>query len=233
MNTIYKREISAFFRSPVAYIIIGMFMVMTGLFFWIYNVLSGSVYFGNTLNSISLFLIFFSPILTMRLLAEERKNGTEVLLRTSPVSLWSIVLGKFLAAYTVFAIMVGLTMLYPILMSFFGTVPFAVTFGSYVGFLLVGAVFVAIGIFTSSVTENQVVAAVSGIVALLIMYFMQSIGATIGGVLGTILMWLSPLSRFSEFASGIMNFASVIFYLSFTGVMLLITVMNLERKRWS
>lgn len=123
--------------------------------------------------------------------------------------------------------------MYPILMSFFGTVPFAVTFGAYVGFLLVGAVFVAIGIFTSSLTENQVVAAVSGIVALLIMYFMQSIGATIGGVLGTILMWASPLSRFSEFASGIMNFASVIFYISFTGVMLLITVMNLERKRWS
>lgn len=233
MNTIYKRELSAFFRSPVAYTVIGMFMVMAGLFFWIYNVLSGSVYFGDTLNSISLFLIFFSPILTMRLLAEERKNGTEVLLRTSPVSLWSIVLGKFLAAYTVFAIMVALTLLYPILMSFFGTVPFAVTFGAYVGFLLVGAVFVAIGIFTSSVTENQVVAAVSGIVALLIMYFMQSIGATIGGVLGTILMWISPLSRFSEFASGIMNFASVIFYISFTGVMLLITVMNLERKRWS
>lgn len=107
MNTIYKRELSAFFRSPVAYTVIGMFMVMAGLFFWIYNVLSGSVYFGDTLNSISLFLIFFSPILTMRLLAEERKNGTEVLLRTSPVSLWSIVLGKFLAAYTVFAIMVG------------------------------------------------------------------------------------------------------------------------------
>lgn len=233
MNTIYKRELSAFFRSPVAYCVIGMFMVMTGLFFWIYNVLSGSVYFGNTLNTISMFLIFFSPIITMRLLAEERKNGTEVLLRTSPVSLWGIVLGKFLAAYTVFAIMVLLTVVYPIIMSFFGTVPFAVTFGAYVGFLLVGAVFVAIGIFTSSVTENQIVAAVSGIVVLLIMYFMQSIGATIGGVFGTVLMWLSPLSRFSEFASGIMNFASLIFYLSFTGVMLLITVMNLERKRWN
>ena len=233
MKTIFKREFAAFFRSPVAYTVMGMFMVITGLFFWIYNILSGSVYFGTTLNAISMFLIFFAPIITMRLLAEERRNGTEVLLRTSPVSMWGIVLGKYMAGYCVFAIMVGLTILYPIIMSLFSPLPIAVTVGSYIGFLLVGAVFVAIGLFTSSLTENQVVAAVSGIVILLIMYFVSSIGATVGGWLGTALMWMSPLSKFNEFAAGIVNFSSVIFYLSFTGVMLLVTVMNLERKRWN
>lgn len=233
MKTIFKRELAAFFRSPVAYVVIAMFVVVTGLFFWIYNILYGSVYFGSTLNSISLFLIFFAPIITMRLLADEKRNGTEVLLRTSPVSMRGIVLGKFLAGYCVYAIMTGITVIFPIIMSFYGTIPIAETLGAYIGFLLVGAVFVSIGLFTSSLTENQVVAAISGIVILLLTYFMSSIGATIGGWLGTALMWLSPLAKFTEFASGLLNFSSIIFYLSFTAVMIFVTTMNMERKRWN
>ena len=105
--------------------------------------------------------------------------------------------------------------------------------GAYVAFLLVGAVFVSIGLFTSSLTENQIVAAVSGIVLSLVTYLMSSLGSTIGGKLGTILIWLSPLEKFKEFASGIMNFASLIFYICFAAVMIFVTAMNLERKRWN
>lgn len=235
MRTIFKREFSAFFRSPVAYVVIGMFIVITGLFFWLYNIRSGSPYFGSTLNSISLFLIFFAPIITMKLFAEEKKNGTEVLLRTAPVSMWGIVLGKFLAAYSVFAIMVGITVIFPVIMTFIitGTFPIAETIGAYIGFLLVGAVFVSIGLFTSSLTENQIVAAVSGIVLSLVTYLMSSLGSTIGGTVGSALMWLSPLAKFTDFASGLFNFASLIFYISFTLVMIFITTMNMERKRWN
>ncbi len=235
MKTILKREFSAFFRSPVAYVVIGMFIVITGLFFWLYNIRAGYAYFGVTLNSISLFLIFFAPIITMKLFAEEKKNGTEVLLRTAPVSMWGVVLGKFLAAYSVFLIMVGITVLFPVLMSFFivGTFPLAETIGAYVGFILMGAVFISIGLFTSSLTENQIVAAISGIVICLITYLMESLGSTVGGTLGVILVWLSPLGKFTDFASGLLDFSSVIFYISFTAIMIFVTSMNMERKRWN
>ena len=137
----------------------------------------------------------------MKLFAEEKKNGTEVLLRTAPVSMGGVVLGKFLAAYSVFAIMVGITVIFPVMMSFFvvGTFPIAETIGAYIGFLLMGAVFISIGLFTSSLTENQIVAAISGIVISLITYLMESLGSTVGGTLGVALVWLSPLSKYTDF----------------------------------
>ena len=233
MKTIFKREMSAYFRSPVAYVVIGLFVSVTGLFFWMYNILSGSVYFGGTLNSSVLFLTIFCPVLTMRLFADEKRNGTEVLLRTAPVSMWSIVLGKFLAAYCVFAIMTGITIIFPIVISFYAKVPFAETLTAYIGFLLIGAVFIAIGLFASALTESQVVAALVGIVISLATYFMSYIGTTVGGKFGSALAWLSPLDKFADFSSGILNFATCIFYISFAGVMIFITYSHLERKRWS
>ena len=233
MKTIFKRELSAYFRSPVAYVVIGLFVLVTGLFFWLYNILSGGVYFGTTLNSAVLFLVVFAPVLTMKLFADEKRNGTEVLLRTAPVSMLRIVLGKFLAAYAVFAIMTAITVVFPVIMAFYAKVPLPETIGAYVGFLLVGGVFISIGLFTSSITESQIVAAITGIVISLFTYFVSSIGVTLGGWFGSALAWLSPLDRFTDFASGIMNFGSVIFYLSFTAVMLFVTYTNLERRRWN
>lgn len=233
MRTIYKREIAAFFRSPIAYSVIGFFMVLTGLFFWIYNIIIGNTEFSSTLSSLSMFLIFLSPVITMKLLADEKRNGTEVLLRTSPISIWQIIVGKYLAALTVFSVMIVLSFVYPITISILGKVPVAMTVGGYIGFFVMGASFLAVGIFTSSITENQIVAAVSGIVILLCMWFLQSIGASIGGALGDALRWISLLTRYNDFAYGAFNVASLIFYISFTVIMLFVTIMNYERKRWN
>lgn len=235
MWTIYKREINAYFRSPVAYCIMGFFMVLVGLFFWLTSLRGRSVNFSDTLAWLSTYLTFIAPLLTMRLLADERRSGTEVLLRTSPIPMWRIVLGKYFAAVTLFLVMVGVTLLYPILMSFLVPegIPVGRNFGGYVAFILLGAAYLAVGLFTSSFTESQVVAAVSGIVVLLVLYFMQTIGATVGGTFGAVLQWLSPLKRYSDFSIGEFNLASLIFYLSFSDVMVFLTVMNVERKRWN
>ncbi len=235
MWTIYKREMSSYFRSPVAYCIIGFFMVLIGLYFWIQNLLMGSVYFSDVLSSVVTYLTFFAPLITMRLLADERRNGTEVLLRTSPISIRKIVIGKYLAALTLYLIMVGMTFLYPTILTFLvdGGIPMGKNFSGYVAFILLGACYLAISLFVSSFTENQVVAAVSGIVVLLVFYFMQSIGSTVGGNFGAALQWLSPLTRYSDFAMGGFNLGSLFFYMSFAAVGVFLTGMNMERKRWN
>ncbi|MBQ5762203.1 MAG: ABC transporter permease subunit [Clostridia bacterium] len=237
MLTIYKREMSSYFRSPIAYCIAGFFMVIVGLYFWIQNILSSSPLFSVTLSAIGMFLTFIIPIITMKLLADEKKNGTEVLLRTAPISMGQVVVGKYLAAFTVFLAMALLTTVFPIILLFLtegGTNSAAgQDFGAYVGFILLGASYLAVTMFTSSFTESQTAAAVSGVVTLLVLYFMQSIGATLGGTFGGILKWFSPLARYSDFTVGSFNFASLIYYITFTMLFLYATVINLERKRWS
>lgn len=237
MKTIFKRELAAYFRSPVAYCIIGFFMVITGYFFWRINIVSQSVEFQSTLSNLTMYLIFLCPVITMKLLAEEKKNGTEVLLRTSPISLWQVVVGKFLAAFVVLFIMVALTVVFPVIMTVLvgseGTIPWLSILGGYIAFILMGAAFLSVGLFTSSTTENQIVAAVSGIVVLFVLLYVQQVGAVIGGTWGKILEWISLSSRYSDFAAGAFKISSLIFYVVFTLVMLFVTTVNMERKRWN
>lgn len=235
MWTVYKRELGSYFRSPVAYCITGFFMMLVGLFFWIYNILYASVYISNALSGVSTYLTFICPMLTMKLLADEKKNGTEVLLRTSPVRMWKVVVGKYLAAVTLFLIMICITFIFPIILTFLTeeAIPIGKNVGGYAGFFLLGATYISVGLFTSSITESQVVAAISGIGILLIVYYIQSIGASVGGTWGKIMQWISPLKRYADFSLGEFNFASVFFYISFCAVMVFITVLNVERKRWN
>jgi len=233
MFTIYKRELKSFFYSPIAYSVIGFFVMVTALFFWMNNIMGESPMFTSVLSSVSLMLVFIVPILTMKLLAEEKKNGTEVLLRTSTVSISGIVYGKFLSALTVFCIMTCITIIFPIIMMTRGTIPIAATVGSYIGFILLGASFISIGVLMSSMTENQVVAAISGFVILLTMFLLQVISSFLGGIIGQAMNWVSLVARYNDFSQGIFNLTSVIFYISFTMVILFITIKNIERRRWS
>lgn len=185
------------------------------------------------LSTMGFVLVFILPILTMRSLAEERKNGTEVLLATSPTRLSDIVLGKYLAALSVYMVMIAITLLYPIILSIFGKPNMPMTLGGYIGIILLGATFLAVGIFTSSITENQIVAAVTGIISLLIMWLIDSIGSYVGGIAGQVFAWLSLLSRYEDFNQGILNLSTVVYYLSFIAVFLFLTVRVIEKRRWS
>lgn len=237
MWTIYKREMASYFRSPVAYCIMGFFMAIVGLMFWVNSVLGASALFSDTLSSIGVYLTFIIPIITMKLLSDEKKNGTEVLLRTCPIPMWRIVIGKYLSSVTLFLVMTVLTFIFPVLIIFLAeegaVLGTAQDFGSYIGFFLLGAAYLAISLFISSFTESQSVAAVSGIVALVIFYFLQSIGASLGTAVGAVLQWIAPLARYSDFTVGSFNFASLIFYVTFSALFVFMTYVNLERKRWN
>lgn len=233
MNTIYKREMSSFFKSPIAYVIIAVYLFVFGYFSMSYNFAGGSVYIGMTLQTMTSILPIIIPIITMKLLAEEKRNGTEVLLRTSPISMWEVVLGKFFAAYTLFALMNAATLIHVFLMSAYAPLPVAETVGAYLGYMLQGLLFVAVGIFASSITESQIIAAIVGVVILFSTTGLYSIGSLVGGWFGNAIMWISPLTKYAEFANGMINFASIVFYVSFAAVMLLVTESNMERKRWN
>ncbi len=237
MLTIYKRELASYFRSPVAYCIMGFFMAIVGLMFWVNNIIGRSPQFADTLSSLGVFLTFIVPVITMKLFSDEKKNGTEVLLRTCPVPMWKIVLGKYLSSLTLFTVMTLLTALFPILIVFMADdsslIGSAQDFGSYIAFILLGASYLAVSLFVSSFTESQSVATVSGIVALVVLYFMQSIGNSLGGTTGAVLKWFAPLARYGDFTVGSFNFASLIFYITFSVLFVFLTYVNLERKRWN
>ena len=241
MKAIFKREMNAYFTSPLAYFIIGSFLALTGLNFWNINLVNRSIEFSNTLNSVSSFLAFFMPIITMKMFAEEKRNGTEVLLRTSPVKIWKIVLGKYSAALALFVLMVVCTFVCPIILSFnmmevtdiTPVFPWAKTFGSYIGFILLGSAYISIGLLASSFSENATLSAVIGMVILLLLSFVENIGTQLGGTIGSVMVWISLSSRYDDFATGLFNLTSIVYYLTFTFVILFITTVNIERKRWN
>lgn len=237
MEAIYKREVASYFKSLVAYVIIVAFGILNGLFFWNVNLVNLSVDYATTLSALISFLGFLIPIITMKLFSDEKKNGTEVLLRTAPVRTWQIVLGKYLASVTVFLVMVAETVICPIIISFLmndgGVFPFMKTLGAYVGFILLGLSYLAIGTLASSLTESQPVAAVIGIVTIVAISFMETIGNQIGGFFGRALIWLALPTRFDKFAGGLFDIPSAFFLIAVTGLLLFVTTMIIERKRWN
>lgn len=235
MQAIFRKELKSYFYSPIAYVLIGLFLLVGSILFFVFNLASG---YADTrwifMNGIFiLILMIFTSVLTMRILAEDRKNGTEVLLLTSPVNITSIVVGKYLAALVVFLIMTGITFIYPIITFIFGAQFTVEIVGGYIGFILLGATFLSVGIFASSLTENQVVAVIISFVTLLVMWIISGISGYFGGIIAKILNWISLLSRYQDFNRGILSLGSIVYYLSFIAVMLFLTVRVIEKRRWS
>ncbi|MEA4815607.1 MAG: ABC-2 transporter permease [Lachnospiraceae bacterium] len=171
MAAIYKRELKAYFDSMIGYIFIGFFVLITAVYFSVFNLFSLSPDFRIALgNVVALFLILV-PALTMRLLAEESKQKTDQLLLTAPVKVTDIVLGKYFAAITVFLIGLLFTALFPFMISLYGKVSFLETFGTYIGFFFMGSSFIAIGLWVSAMTDNQIIAAI-GSFAVLFLFLM-------------------------------------------------------------
>jgi len=226
MTAIFRKEVMSYFYSPIA------FILLTSIFFWP-NLLYQYADFNGTLSTMGFILIFIIPVLTMRILAEDRKNGTEVVLITSPVSLTGVVLGKYLATLFVYLVITVITFIYPIILLAFGGQLTVQLVGGYIGFILLGASFIAVGIFASSLTENQVVAVVIGFVSLLIMWIADSLGSMVGGFAAKILSWFSLISRYEDFNKGILALSPIVYYLSFIAVFLFLTIRVIEKRRWS
>ena len=234
MFAIFKRELKAYFTSPLGYVFLAIFYAFSGLFFYIFSLSVGSTDISSVFLMMFMVLMVFVPLLTMRLLSEEKKQKTDQLILTAPVSLLSIVMGKFLAAYAIFAIGVAVMPVYGFVMSTFATVSWLPIWGNTVGLLLLGGIFVSIGLFISSLTENQMIAAIGGFFINLMILLMNTLKSALpNGFLQDVLSSISVYSRYSEITSGIFSLSSLIFFVSVIFIFLFLTVRVLEKRRWA
>jgi ABC-2 type transport system permease protein len=179
MLAIYKKELRSYFTSLIGYVFIAIFLFIFGIFFYLNNLLTATANFEYTVANVSFLFVLLVPLLTMRLMAEENKQKTDQLLLTSPVNAGDIVMGKFLAVFTILAIVIAIISTYPLIMTRYGSVPFATSYASIIGFLLLGGAYLAMGLFLSSLTDSQVVAAVITFIVFFFTLFMEGIASSI------------------------------------------------------
>ena len=232
MKAIFNREFNSYFTSMLGYVFLTIFLLLTGVMFYVVNIRFMTARMTNFFSIVNNWALFLLPLLTMRLFSEDRKQKTDQLLLTAPISTKEIVFGKYLAAFGIFMVGVLITLIYPVILAFTGNLPFAETISCYVGFILLCSEILAIGAFMSSITESQIVAAVATYGVLIFTLLLGSVAANVSNeIIVKFLLWLSPVQRFSDFTLGILNFEPIIYYLSITGLFLFFTVMVFERRR--
>ncbi len=253
--TIFNREFRSYFSSPIAYVVIGLFLVLTGVFF--YLLMSSFLQYSANLqwqaarmrqpappvnvnhmiirplfSNISVITLFVVPMITMRSFSDDKKTGTLELLLTSPVTTAQIVAGKFLAAFSLYVIMALLTWVYPLVIVFFGdpdVMPVAV---SYIGILGMGAASVGIGVWISSMTENQIISAMGTFVVLLFLWLVGWFANFSSGAIGGFFQYLSIVEHFDDFAKGIFDTGHLMYYFSLCGITLFLAHQSIESLRW-
>ncbi|MBI4271858.1 MAG: ABC transporter permease subunit [Candidatus Rokubacteria bacterium] len=248
---IFKKEMRLYFTSPVAYVVVTIFLLIAGYFFYSIFAFFTLASMQSAMNpamardlnatdsvmrplfsNVSVILLLLLPLLTMRLFAEERRSGTIELLLTFPVRDGAVLIGKYLAAFALYAIMLGLTVLYPGIVAYFARLETGPVFTGYLGLLLMGAAFIAVGIFASSLTENQIVAAITTFGTLLIFWILGWSADYAGGAVGRVLQHLSILEHNESFAKGVLDTKDIIYYLNFTILALFLALRSLETRRW-
>lgn len=236
MLAIYKKELKSYLHSFIGFLFIAVTLFFLGLYFTVYNLMNGYPYFSYAVSSVAFIFLISVPVLTMRVLAEEKHSKTDQLILTAPVSVAGIVVGKFLALLTIFAIPVLIICLYPLLMSAYGTIPMAQAYLAILAYFLYGMTSIAIGMFLSSVTESQVIAAVLGFAVLFLGYMMSGICSLIsstGNLLTKLLGCFDLYSYFSELLNGSLNLNGIVYYLSVTILVLFLTVQSIQKRRYS
>ncbi len=249
--SIMKKELGTYFTSPIAYVVILAFQFLFGFFFynlvWWFNAqamqMAQNPYYYQQANinqmvysplfhNMSVILILVVPLLTMRVLAEEKKMGTEELLFTSPLSVSQIILGKYLAALAVLAVMLGLTAVLSVFAFAYGNPELAPWLVGYLGLFLMGATFIAIGLFFSSMTDNQIVAAVLTFSALLLLLVLSWVTASGSGGWRSVLGYLSFSQHFEDMTRGILDTKDIVYYLSFSFFGLFLAHSVVQSRRW-
>lgn len=234
MGAVFRREVLSYFTSPIGYIFLAAFYATSAVIFSVTSLQNGVTELDSLFAQLMLVLIVLIPILTMRTISEEKKNQTDQCLLTSPVSLFGIVAGKFLAAFLIYVLGVAITVVYAIVVSAFSNPDWNVIVGNILGLVLLGAAFISVGIFCSSFTENQVVSAVVSFIGMLVLYLFSTIGGLIPvEFISNIFKKLSFLDRYYGFTYGLFDFSNVLFFISAAVVFLFLTVRVLERRRWA
>ena len=241
MFSLFKKEVQSYFYSPLAYVISALFVLIYSLSFiqWITSLtkLNLQFSFAAIFYNQFFYFIFLVPMLTMKSFAEERRMNTEVLLMSTPLNVFKIVMGKFFAIGVVFAMIMTLTFIYPAITAVYGEVRWGGLICGYLGFFLWGMGCVAVGMLVSSFTENQIIAAIFGEAAMLILWFMDKFNEIEWmrnkPVWSSLISAVSPKARFEGFATGVFRLSDVVFYITFIAVFLSWTMISVEKRRWS
>ena len=233
MIAILKRELKSFFITPIFYIFITMFLALSAFFFHISGIIQVQVAdISRFFVNLPFILVFLVPILTMRSIAEEKKSKTDQLLFTAPVATWEIVTAKYLAAVFVLVITMLSTIIFPIILFIYGNPELVPIISQYVGFIFYGAALIAIGIYISSLTENQFIAAIVSFGVLFVLSFIDMLGVWSGNLaFARFIGFISLQNRFSEFPQSILNPASILYFILISVVFLFLTIQRLDRKR--
>ena len=233
MRTILARELRAYFLSPLGYVIVAVMYFFTAYYFFTYNL------FANTADTSTLFSMLFSvavflvPILTMRLLSEERRAKTEQTLLTAPMSRLAIVLGKYAAALALYLLAISGTLLMVLVLEYFSQPSWPVVVGNFLGLTLLGASLIAVCLFVSAFTESQVMAAVGGFGVCLFLILADALQHVVWNrTLRALFSWFSFNGRYRNFTIGVVDIADLCFFISFAGLFFALTVAALERRRW-
>jgi ABC-2 type transport system permease protein len=226
------RELRSYFLSPVAYLVAAFFVFGSGLLFWLILQSNREASLRGLIQNVHVLFLFVVPMISMRLLAEEQRLGTMELLMTNPIQEWEIVIGKFVGSALLVISMLIATLVFPFFLFIFGSPDVGPIVTGYLGAVLQGSAFLAVGLLASSLTESQIVSAVVSFVVLLAFWLSDNIGQAAGGLFGQIVGYTSLINHIQGFSQGVVETKDVIFYLTVIGAGLVLSTLSLQSKRY-
>lgn len=233
MKAVFKRELKSYFSSPIGYVFVAIFFCVAGFMFSVYNISYQMGDISYVFNNMTMIFLFLTPLLTMRLLTEDKKAKTDQLLFTAPVKVTSVVMGKYLSALSVLGIALATTLVFPVILAIYTTPAWGEMFANYLGFVLMGGAFIAVGLYVSSFTENQIIAAIVTFAVLFLLYLSSSFSTAFHNVhIKNLVLWLSPETHYADFVKGVINIESVVYYLGLISAFIMLTAAHIEKRRW-
>lgn len=236
MGAIFRRELRSFFTNPIGYVVLAVMYCLSGYFFFHYNLSTNSADMTNVFVQLFTVVVMALPFLTMRLFSEEKRQKSDQALFTAPISLTSIVVGKFLATLLLFLIGLSITIVFGVVLAIGKAVPdWTMIIGNYLGLALVGGFIISIGVFVSALTESQVIAAVGTLALSMMLLLVDLLNVLFANFkwIATATEFLSITSRYADFALGLIYYDNVFFFLSMQALFLFLTVRVLDKRRWN
>jgi len=228
---IARKDLGHFFVSPMGYVVMAIFYFVSGYFFWLVGVISKAAVIAAVLQNTIILLMFLTPLITMRIWSEEEKTGTAELLRTSPLSLWEIIMGKYLALLGFFGALLLSTLIYLVIMISAGNPDLGPVVANYLGYILTGMSFLALGLLASTLSENQIVSAVISYGLLLMLWLIGAAADNVKGKLGEFFGSIAVFGHLGDFMAGIVDLTHVVYFASLIFIGLFFSVKVLEGKR--
>lgn len=232
MKAVLKREIQAYFYSPLGYVFVGVYWLISGFFFFNSNLLGNTTDMRSMFSSMFIITLFLIPILTMRLMSEDRKLKTDQILFMSPISSWAVVLGKYFSALFVYCVALSVTIAMQIVLQVVSTPDWTLVIGHILGTLLLGGLLIAVTLFISALTENQIVSAVLGFTVSFFLMLVNTMARLIpNAAIAELVISFSPEQRYNDFTLGILDISNVVFFVSFIVLFIYFAVSVFEMRR--